>query len=72
MGIISFLIVVYSVFYKAREKENMIKIFPIVSFLYGMAVCSTVEINISGLYFWALAIVYNVKESRKDKQTYES
>lgn len=72
MGIISFLIVVYSVFYKARKKENMIKIFPIVSFLYGMAVCSTVEINISGLYFWALALVYNVKESRKDKQTYES
>lgn len=35
--------------------------FPMVAFLYGMAVCCTVEINLSGMFFLGLAFVNSLK-----------
>lgn len=50
-----------------HESDNPIILYGVIAFLYGMAVCSMVEINISGLFFLALAIVKSTRSGDKNK-----
>lgn len=44
--------------------KNSLILYGMIAFLYGMAVCSMVEINLSGFYFMALAIVKTARNAR--------
>ena len=64
IGIFLFVFTLIIVFWRLRKvSENT----GMVAFLYGMAVCSMVEINLSYVYFLGLAIVYS--EKNKTEQT---
>ena len=57
MGVISFIFVCLSAFNKKKCFWPLKTIsFPIMSFLYGMAICTMVEINIGGVLFLGLAL----------------
>lgn len=62
MGTASFLLVCGRAFY-GSNKESLKKTFSLMAFLYGMAVCAMVEINLSGLYFFGLALYKSVKNN---------
>lgn len=62
IGLIVFGIVCWNVF--SHKKVSIVpikRVFPMVAFLYGMAVCCTVEINLSGMFFLGLAFVNSLK-----------
>lgn len=64
----------HSIIQRVKGNVNNI-IFPLLTFLYSMAVCSMVEINLSGYYFAGLALVnaaqvtryYDMKNKTEDK-----
>lgn len=57
IGTFSFLFVCLNAIGRKKLKFMNLRIFSVITFLYAMAICSTVEINISGYYFAGLAIV---------------
>ena len=64
IGTIAFLNVCRKSIYQ-RVKGNINEIvFPLLTFLYSMAVCSMVEINLSGYYFAGLALVNAVQATK--------
>lgn len=62
IGTISFLIVCWNAFsHKEYDSEDALSAYSIIAFLYAMAFCSMVEINISGYFFMALAILKSIQ-----------
>lgn len=53
---------------RGQKIEKPFILFGMIAFLYGMAVCSMVEINLTGFYFMALAIVKATRSVRKENE----
>lgn len=60
IGTISFLAVCFHSF-SSSNKSDYRTSYPIMAFIYGMAICSMVEINLSAYFFLSLSLLWNSK-----------
>lgn len=67
-GAVGFVLFIYVCIDSLKTKDRKISF--IIAFLFGMGICSTVEINISGLFFLGLSIINASKYSEDYSNTF--
>lgn len=63
IGTVSFLAVCFHSFSRSNKSDYRTS-YSIMAFIYGMAICSMVEINLSAYFFLGLSLLWNSKISR--------